>query len=169
MKNQYLVIRMSAADIYDRTFLMRGFNMKRIEKVIGVIAIVGEGMLTPDSKMYHISRVNIDLLASDTQQSWGRLSWSSVDVSLIDSGMRRLPTDLLERIVAMRTNRIYYEVDTTIPEAFRNCHTDLAYTPSAARKIADRADKTAALNDYSVEEITEHLRTRLNAKIIIEF
>lgn len=166
MKNQYLVIRMSAVDMYDRTFLMRGLNMKRIEKVIGVIAIIGEGMLTPDSKMYHISRANIDLLASDTQQSWGRLSWSSVDVSLIDSGMRRLPTELLERIVAMRTNRIYCEVNTTIPDVFRNCHTDLAYTPSAESKLVDRAEKLAALSEYRVEDIIAHLKTRIEGVTI---
>lgn len=166
MKNQYLVIRMSAVDIYDRTFLMRGFNMKRIEKVIGVIAVVGEGLLTSESKMYHLSRVNIDLLASDTQQSWGRLSWSSIDAKLIDSGMRRLPPELLDRIKAMRTNRIYYGVDTTIPEAFRDCHTELVYTPSAARKLVDRAEKLAALSEYSVEDIIAHLKTRIEGVTI---
>lgn len=167
MKNQYLVIRMSAVDIYDRTFLMRGLNMKRLEKVIGVIAIVGEGMLTSDSKMYHISRANIDLLASDTQQSWGRLSWSSVDITLIDSGMRRLPAELLERIVAMRTNRIYYEVDTTVPEAFRNCHTDLAYEARPESKTTDR-EESGKLYDFTVEEIIEHLKNRLDATITIK-
>lgn len=166
MKSQYLVIRMSAVDIYDRTFLMRGLNMKRLEKVIGVIAIVGEGMLTLDSKMYRLSRIDIDLLASDTQQSWGRLNWSSADVTSIDSGMRLLPTDLLDRIVAMRTNRIYYEVDTTIPEAFRDCHTDLVYTQSATRKISNR--ETKSLDDFTVEEIVAHLKQRLGAELEIK-
>ena len=116
MKNQYLVIRMNALELYDRTFLMRGLNLKRLESAIGIIAVVGSGMLNAKSKMYHLSRVKLDLLASDTQQSWGRLSWSGVDDHLIDTGMSRLPTDLFDRIVAMRTNRIYYEVDTTLKE-----------------------------------------------------
>lgn len=167
MKNQYLIIRMNASDLYDRTFLMRGLNMRRLESVIGVIAVVGTGLLTPNSKMYHLSRVRLDLLASDTQQSWGRLSWSGVDDHLIDSGMSRLPPELFKRIVAMRTNRIYYEVDTTIPEAFRDRHTELVYTQSAVRKVINR-EKTGRLEDFSVEELVEHLKDRLGATVTIK-
>lgn len=169
MKNQYLIIRMSPAEFYDRTFLMRGFDVKRIEKVIGVIVVVGTGLLSSESKIHHLSRIDIDLLQSDTQQKWARLSWSSVDSSPILDGMRLLPDDLRDAILAMRTNRIYHVVDTTIPAAFRDRHTSFVYTPSAARKLVTRAaKKTASLDDFTTEEIINHLRTRLNAKITIE-
>lgn len=167
MKNQYLIIRMQASDFYDKTFLMRGFNHKSIERAIGIIVIVGSGLPSQNSKMYYLSRVKIDLLASDTHQNWGRLSWSSIDRHPIDSGMRRLPDDLFKRIVAMRTNRIYHEVDTTIPEPFRDCHTELGYTPSAVRKTAARIEKMADLADMPVEDIIAHLRTRIKGVTVV--
>ncbi|QZE58128.1 hypothetical protein MPK70_gp252 [Erwinia phage pEa_SNUABM_33] len=165
MKTSYLIIRLNAKDMYDREFLMRGFNAKRIEKVIGVIAIVGEGLLTDDSKMYHLSRVDINLLESDTQQSWARFNWSCVDDNLIDSGMRRLPTELRDRITAMRTNRIYCEVDTAIPEAFRDCHTKFVYKSRPARlTVSD--EKTGTLDEFTVEEIVANLKTRIKGVTI---
>lgn len=165
MKTSYLIIRLNAKDMYDREFLMRGFTAKRIEKVIGVIAIVGEGLLTDDSKMYHLSRVNINLLESDTQQSWARLTWSCIDEDRIVSGMRRLPPELCDRVKAMRTNRIYHEVDTAIPEAFRDCHTEFVYKSRPARLvIAD--EKRGTLDEFTVEEILAHLKTRIKGVTI---
>lgn len=167
MKTSYLIIRINAKDLYDREFLMRGFTAKRIEKVIGVIAVVGEGLLTDESKMYHLSRVNINLLESDTQQSWARLTWSCIDDDRIVSGMRRLPPELRDRIKAMRTNRIYHEVDTAIPEAFRDCHTEFVYKSRPERRTI-AVEKTGVLDDFTVEEIVQHLKDRLGADISIK-
>lgn len=161
MKNQYLILRMSPTDLYGNQFLMRGFNRKRIENVIGVIVVVDRS-----NNMYHLSRVQVDLLQSDTQQNWARLSWSSIDRDCIDLGMQGLPPELATAIGAMRNNRMYHTVDTTIPVVFRECHTNFAYTPSTAHKIADR--KTKALDDFTVEEIVEHLKQRLGATIEIK-
>lgn len=169
MKNQYLIVRINAKDMYDRQFLMRGFSAKRIEKVIGVIAVVGEGLLTDESKMYHLARVDINLLESDTQQSWARLNWSCIDERRIDAGMRRLPTELRDRIMAMRTNRIYTDVDVAIPEAFRECHTEFVYKSRPERRIVEAVEaleKTGTLNDFSVEEIVANLKTRISGVTI---
>lgn len=161
MKNQYLILRMSPADLYDNQFLMRGFNRKRIENVIGVIVVVDHS-----DSMYHLSRVQVDLLQSDTQQNWARLSWSSIDRESIDLGMRSLPPELAIAIRAMRNNRMYHTVDTKIPVAFRDRHTNFSYTPSAVRKIANR--ETKSLDDFTVEEIVAHLKQRLGVEIEIK-
>ncbi|QZE56788.1 hypothetical protein pEaSNUABM20_00252 [Erwinia phage pEa_SNUABM_20] len=166
MKNSYLIIRINAKDMYDRQFLMRGFNAKRIERVIGVIAIVGEGLLTDESKMYYMGRVGIELLESDTQQNWARLTWAGVDEKRIDAGMRRLPAELRDRIMTMRTNRIYTEVDVAIPEAFRECHTKFVYKTRPERRLVVASDKTGTLDDFSVEEIVANLKKRISGVTI---
>lgn len=160
MKNQYLILRMSPADLYDNQFLMRGFNRKRIDNVIGVIAVVDNS-----DNLYHLTRIRVDLLQSDTQQRWARLSWSSIDRESIDLGMDRLPTELSNAIRAMRNTRMYYLIDTTIPVVFRDRHTEFAYTPSAVRKIANR-EKTGTLDSFTVEEIVAHLKTRISGVTI---
>ena len=160
MKNQYLILRMSPADLYDNQFLMRGFNRKRIDNVMGVIAVVDNS-----DNLYHLTRIRVDLLQSDTQQNWARLSWSSIDRESIDLGMDRLPTELSNAIRAMRNTRMYYLIDTTIPVVFRDRHTEFAYTPSAVRKIANR-EKTGTLDSFTVEEIVAHLKTRISGVTI---
>lgn len=160
MKNQYLILRLTAADLYDNQFLMRGFNRKRIENVIGVIVAVDNS-----DNLYHLTRIRVDLLQSDTQQNWARLSWSSIDRESIDLGMERLPSELSTVVRAMRNNRMYYAVDTTIPVVFRDRHTEFAYTPSAVRKIANR-EKTGTLDSFTVEEIVAHLKTRISGVTI---
>lgn len=161
MKNQYLILRMSPADLYDNQFLMRGFNRRRIENVIGVIVAVDNS-----DNLYHLTRIRVDLLQSDTQQNWARLSWSSIDRESVDLGMERLPHELAKSIRAMRNNRMYHTIDTTIPVAFRDRHTEFAYTPSAVRKVANTAAST--LDDFTVEEIVAHLKQRLGAEIEIK-
>ena len=151
---------MSPADLYDNQFLMRGFNRKRIDNVIGVIAVVDNS-----DNLYHLTRIRVDLLQSDTQQRWARLSWSSIDRESIDLGMDRLPTELSNAIRAMRNTRMYYLIDTTIPVVFRDRHTEFAYTPSAVRKIANR-EKTGTLDSFTVEEIVAHLKTRISGVTI---
>lgn len=160
MKNQYLILRLSAADLYDNQFLMRGFNRKRIENVIGVIVAVDNS-----DNLYHLTRIRVDLLQSDTQQNWARLSWSSIDRESIDLGMERLPPELSTAVRAMRNNRMYHTIDTTIPVVFRDRHTEFAYTPSAVRKIANR-EKTGTLDTFTVEEIVAHLKTRISGVTI---
>ena len=160
MKNQYLILRMSPADLYDNQFLMRGFNRKRIDNVIGVIAVVDNS-----DNLYHLTRIRVDLLQSDTQQNWARLSWSSMDRESIDLGMDRLPSELSNVVRAMRNNRMYYLIDTTIPVVFRDRHTEFAYTPSAVRKIANR-EHTGTLDSFTVEEIIAHLKTRISGVTI---
>lgn len=184
MKNQYLIIRMNAANFYDKQFLMRGFNAKRIEQVIGVIVIIGdEHTYSLKDSMYHLAKIHVEQLTSDTQQNLVKLRWSSVDSKRIEEGLTRIPTDLTDAIRAMRNTRLYYGVDTTIPQAFRECHTEFDIPTGAQMrerinkrqredeakiKLVDRSHVTKALNDCTVEEILKHLKERTGAEITIK-
>ena len=184
MKNQYLILRMSASHFYDKQFLMRGFNAARIEQVIGVIVIIGdEHTHSLKNSMYHLAKIHVEQLPSDTQQNLVKLRWSSIDSKLIEAGMTRIPAELVNSIQAMRNNRLYYEVDTTIPQAFRECHTEFDMptgaqmrdrinkrlrADEAKTKLVDRSHVMKALNDCTIEEILTHLKERTGAEITIK-
>lgn len=174
MKNQYLILRMSASQFYDKQFLMRGFNASRIEQVIGVIVIIGdEHTHSLKNSMYHLAKIHVEQLASDTQQNLVKLRWSSIDSKRIEEGMARLPTELTDAVQAMRNNRLYHEVDTTIPQAFRDCHTE--FDMPSGMQMRDRINKRLrdsqkkdVLDSFTVEELLQHLKKRTGAEITIK-
>ncbi|QZE59498.1 hypothetical protein MPK66_gp254 [Erwinia phage pEa_SNUABM_2] len=174
MKNQYLILRMPATNFYDKQFLMRGFNAARIEQVIGVIVIIGdEHSHSLKNSMYRLAKIHVEQLTSDTQQNLVKLRWSSVDSKLIEEGMTRIPTELTDAIRAMRNNRLYYEVDTTIPQAFRECHTEFDMpTGSQMRERINKrlrdSQKKDVLDKFTVEELLQHLKKRTGAEITIK-
>ena len=166
MKDKHLVIRMCGDDIYNNTLMMRGFYRSRLNEVLGVAAIV----VGKDSQyeMYHLSRIRVDLIKSpDTQQQWARLSWDRDDCTRVENAFDRMSTDLARELTNMRNNRRYVKVNLAVPSAFSYVLTELAYTPSAVRKIIER-DAPKTLADFTTEEILNHLRERLKAKITIE-
>lgn len=174
MKNQYLIIRMKAADLYNNRFLMRGFDRKRIDQVIGIVVVVADEHSTSlKDNMYHLSRVGVEMLVSDTQQKHARLFWDDEDRRVIQDGKTLLPADLRKTIDSMLNNRLYHTVDTQIPEAFRECHTvfDIPAVTEMRERINKRlrdSQKKDVLDKFTVEELLQHLKKRTGAKITFE-
>ncbi len=166
MKNQYMIIRMSANNLQEGAFLLRGFNRKRIEQVIGVIAVV-DGY----DNLYHLSHIQIDMLASDTHQNMAGLRWTNLDCHCLEKGISQLPKELADAVNTMRNNRFYHSVDTSIPEVFRECHTEFSYTSPVELRLrmmqTERHEQPIDLSHIPVEDIIAHLRTRIKGVTII--
>jgi len=174
MKNQYLILRMTTTDLYDNQFTLRGFNPKRMEQVIGVIVVVADSLTSAlADDIFHLQRVCVSLMPSDTHQNWVKLTWSGVHRKTLSSGLLRLPSDVADAIRTMRNNRMYHTVDTTIPEVFRDCYTtfDMPTTRELRQYSVEQATPAPhakALSDYTVEELLQHLKERTGAEITIK-
>lgn len=167
MKNQYLILRICADDLNNNQFLLRGFDKRRMDKVIGIILV----LTTPDdqdskSQMYHLKQVTIDPVQSDTHQKCAMISWQDKDAEYIKDGFTMKFSELAHEIKNMRNPRRYLEVNLKVPSVFTGRDTVIAYAPSLA--APQPVKLTGTLNDYTVEEIIAHLRQRLNAEITIK-
>ncbi|QYW03217.1 hypothetical protein pEaSNUABM14_00258 [Erwinia phage pEa_SNUABM_14] len=179
MKQKFLFLRMSRHELNQHLFLLRGMSRERLESFTGIIAVVKDDTTMAnidDTDLYYFSEVTAEETTSETQQTWWNLIHYYDNQIAIGSLPRiepLLPDDLVERIKTTRSNRFYYEFDTQMPEVLATVDLDLHFLPSAAqprvKKPKEEQPEVNPLAAYTVEQLCAELRTRLSAKITIEF